>query len=106
MKTWIATVNGLNRATPELSFPKALFFSACYFVLLIPSLTISVNAYMDLADPPSFDLIVNHSFLLSDIGGWLWFGAAFALPAFVLFSFSYVLRRIKQALRKGSNVVV
>jgi len=89
----------------EISFPKALLFSTGYFALLFPSLMFALNTYMDLADPPVVNPNVDHSFLLSGFGEWLWFGAAFMLPALVLFAVSYLLRWIYRAFENDSRIV-
>jgi hypothetical protein len=52
---------------------------------------------MDMADPPVVNPNIDYSFWLSGFGGWLWFGAAFALPALALFAFSYFVRRCCKA---------
>jgi hypothetical protein len=93
-----------REVTPEISFLKALLSSACYFALLLASLTFAVNTYADLADPPVVDPNADHWFLLSGFGGWLWFGAAFALPALVLVAFAFFLGRIRKTFRKDSQV--
>jgi len=94
-----------NPVSSEVGFPKALFLSAGYFALLLPSLTFAWNAYMNFADPPVVNQNLDHAFLLSGFGGWLWFGAAFTLPAFVLLSFCYFSTQIWKAFRKDSYVV-
>jgi hypothetical protein len=83
-----------EEATPEISFLKALLFSAGYFALLFPSLIFALTTNMDLADPPVINPNADHSFLLSGAGEWLWFGAAFTLPALMLLAASYLLRRV------------
>lgn len=98
-------MNTSKDATHEASLPKALSFSAGYFALLLPSLTFAVNIYADSADPPVVNQNVDHWLLLSGFGGWLWFGTAFTLPAFVLIAISCLLRRVWKALKKDSHVL-
>jgi hypothetical protein len=98
-------MNTPKEAEPEVSFPKAFLFSIGYFALLVPSLSFAWNRYMDLADPPVVNPNVNHSFLLSAFGGWLWFGATFVLPALLLFASSYILARVRKAFGKSSGAV-
>ncbi len=90
-----------KESTQELGLPRALVYSACYFGLLLPSLTFALNTYVDLADPPVFNPNVYHGFLLSPIGGWLWFGAAIAAPAMILFALSYLFGLLRRCRKCG-----
>jgi hypothetical protein len=98
-------MNTRKETEAEVSFPKAFLFSMAYFALLVASLSFALNRYMDLADPPVVNPNANHSFLLSAFGGWLWFGAAFVLPALVLFASICILARVRKAFWKSSGAV-
>jgi hypothetical protein len=74
-----------------------------YLALLVPTLFVALNKWSDMVDPPTLE--IPHSFWLSGLGQCLWFGFVFALPAFPLFAFSFVMRRIKKRVKKDSHIV-
>src|SRR5581483_4396467 len=92
-----------NETRPETSFRKALFFAAVYIALLLPSLSFAWCQYADMADPPSLNAGVNHSFWLSGFGGWVWFGAAFAAPALALIVFGRLMGAARKAFVQGAE---
>lgn len=98
--TRFAHVNAVQNTKPEVSFLRALLFSVGYFAILLPSLSYSWNQYIDMVDPPFFNPQIIHSFWLSGLGGCLWFGATFAMPAAALVAFCYVIGRVWKLFRK------
>jgi hypothetical protein len=88
------------------SFAKALAFSIMYFALLLLTATIALNIYVDLYDPPAGNRNADHSFLVSDFAGWLWFAVIVALPALVLLGMSLAARWVWKVFdKKHSNVL-
>ena len=79
---------------------KIILCIIAYLALLFPTLFLALNKFVDIADPPIVTADTGHSFWLTDIGQCLWFGAAFILPAVVVFVFGFMQRR-----KEDSHVV-
>jgi hypothetical protein len=77
------------------SIQRTLSYIAGYLVLLVPTFFFAVIKWVDMADPPDPNQL--DSFWVCDLGQWMWFGLAFALPAFVLLALSLAVRWIRRS---------
>lgn len=84
---------------------KITLYVIAYLALLFPTLFVAVNKLVDIADPPVVTPDTGHSFWLTGVGQCLWFGAAFILPAVVVFAFGFARRRIWSLREKDSHAV-
>ena len=64
---------------------KITLYLIAYFPLLFPTFLVALNRLVDIADPPIIRPETGDSFWLTGLGQCLWFGAAFILPALVVF---------------------
>ena len=84
---------------------KIVLYILGYLALLLPSLMLAVNKYVDLADPAVVTPSNEHPFWLSGFGQCVWFGIAFLLPALVLLGFRYAMRSLWRGAEKDSHAV-
>jgi hypothetical protein len=76
-----------------------------YVALLLPTLFVALNRFVDIADPPVVTPDTGHSFWLTGLGQCVGLGAAFILPALVVMASGFAMRRIRSMTRKDSQVV-
>ena len=84
---------------------KITLYIIAYLALLFPTLLMALNRLVDIADPPVVTPDTGHSFWLSGLGQCMWFGAAFILPAVVVFVFGFAIRRLWRLSEKDTHVV-
>jgi hypothetical protein len=71
---------------------KAVGYILGYLALLIPCFLVALFHWVNMVDPPTLE--VPHSFWLTPVGEWLYFGAAFVAPLLILVAFRYAMRYV------------